>query len=242
MNDKYYDIHAHILPGIDDGARTLEESIQMAEIAYEQGVRHMIATPHYYPGRMNVARSLVNQVYEETKQAFATNLPDMTLSLGNEVYAREGMMEALKSGEAISLAGSRYVLVEFDYSTDFGKMKKNIVDLLQYSYRPIIAHVERYDLFHKQWSAIEEVLNMGCLLQVNVSTLSGTFFQKETQLVKKLLKNQMVHFVASDCHGSDYRMPVMRPIQDKLFDRYDQDYMDAIYYQNPQKIFNNQFI
>jgi len=147
--ERYIDIHSHILPGIDDGSKSMEETIRMLHIAAEEKITTIIATPHYEAGGDNPSveylKDVLNQVQQE---AYKVN-KDFRLFLGNELYYSESIVEDLKSGKALTLAGSRYVLVEFSYTVDFRTMYRGINNIIYNGYIPILAHAERYYCIHQ---------------------------------------------------------------------------------------------
>ena len=135
------DIHAHILPGVDDGSRGMEESETMLSMAYRQGIRRIIATPHYSRRRGSGGLAELADRLNARAQAI---YGDFEILPGHETYYYEGLAEALKSGQALTLAGSRYVLVEFDPGVSYRQLYQGVRKLIMARYVPVLAHVERY--------------------------------------------------------------------------------------------------
>ena len=137
----WVDIHTHILPGVDDGAGDWEETITLLKMAYEQGTRHLIATPHF-SRRQEVGR--LKELCRRLEREAGSISSDYHVSLGQEIMYFESILEYLGEGKALTLAGSRYVLVEFAPGDSFGRISRAVRQLVQASYFPVIAHVERY--------------------------------------------------------------------------------------------------
>ena len=151
----WVDIHAHILPGVDDGASDWEETNEMLRRAYEQGITHIIATPHYVSGQDT--HSLREMVKKLRETAFSIS-ENMMVDLGQEVQYFEELPSFLEQGKVLTLSGSRYVLVEFLPGDGYMRLFRAVRSLVQSSYLPVIAHAERYDCLKEkgrtkeQWS------------------------------------------------------------------------------------------
>ena len=170
------DIHAHILPGVDDGAADWAEAEAMLQEAERQGIRCIIATPHYRPGQN---RDVLAGMAEKLTQMARKIRPDMLVCLGQEVLYFEGLEKALRKGEVLPLAGSRYVLVEFAPSDPWRKLERAVRQLIQAGYIPVIAHWERYGCLYEQ-GRLEELIRTGALIQMNYHSLEGSLFKGMT--------------------------------------------------------------
>ncbi len=226
----FVDIHTHILPNIDDGSTGVDETFEMFELAYAEGIRTIYATPHY--GRCNPAFDLkeTKKVYKLVAETLKKMHPDMELILGNEILYDSDAPNDLKHGEVATLGDTEYVLVEFAFNIDFASMVAGIRELVAAGYKPIIAHVERFSCLQGYFDRIEQLHHEGALLQVNSDMLlepryfvrnnsKPTLFRRNPKLsTLQIYKNsawEFVHagqidFIASDAHGSEYRFPVMQ--------------------------------
>ena len=209
---EYTDIHTHIIPGVDDGAVSMEQSVLMLERAYNEGVRNIIATPHF--GVRNTGYR--PEIYEENLNALMSyaseHCPNMKLFRGNELYYGPGIFSGLEDGMANTLAGSRYALVEFPFVTDFEEMFHGVRKFLTSGYIPIIAHVERYRDYIGKLVNLEDLVSQGALVQMNCSTIVNEWkrgFMGKKSWPIKALKAGLVHFIASDCHDMGERAPQM---------------------------------
>lgn len=200
------DLHSHILPGVDDGSGSMEETLEMLSMAYEQGFRKIIATPHYRAEGRNKSRDELNAVLESVKKQAKARFPGLSLGLGQEVQYFDDIIDALDCGAVLTLAGTRYVLVEFWYSASWTVIYQGVRKLLAGGYCPIIAHIERYPELTKK-GRLEQLINAGGILQMNFSSLSGSVFSRRTRWCRQQILNGNVHILCTDCHNTRSRPP-----------------------------------
>jgi protein-tyrosine phosphatase len=195
------DIHTHIIPFVDDGSPDLETSVNMIKHEIDIGVTEIICTPHHiyrrYEATVEVIKERFNFLKEEVERL---NLP-IKLYLGQEIcYShREDIIAMLKKGELLTLNNSNRVLLEFSFTREPEDILDIIYNFNVNGYEVIIAHVERYE-----WMDYNKVLalrNEGALIQINSNSYLGLTTWKEKRFVKKLLKHNLVDFVASDTHS-----------------------------------------
>ena len=242
MTDKYIDIHSHILPGVDDGAENMEMSMAMVDMAYAQGVRIMIATPHYYPGHMRFPKEHLEEVYEKTLSVVKEKYSDFTLLLGNEIYYRDEVVEKLKNKRIFTLADTRYVLLEFSTMAEYDYIVKAVRTVLDAGYYPILAHIERYSCLWKNEKRVKELIRMGAYMQVNAENFQAGFFSAERRYCLKLIQNSLVHFLGSDCHNISSRSPNYKHAADYLEGKLESDLFNDIIARNPEKLLDNKYI
>ena len=188
------DIHTHILPNVDDGAKSLDISLKLIEQEIKNGVNKIVLTPHM--NEMMKDKDDILKAYEMLKK----EAPDgVELLLGAEIKYYDKMISDLNEGKLLTMNNSKYVLVEFDYMND-EHILDAIYELQIAGYKPIIAHIERYNyLTKKDYVAIKET---GTLVQVNASSINRSNYKKR---VKYLIKKGLVDFIASDCHNLEHR-------------------------------------
>ena len=145
-----YDIHCHLLPGVDDGAKSLEESKWLLRKEYDDGVRNIIVTPHFRYKMFEPPLEVIKRQFLRLQQAAEEVAGDLTLYLGCELHSSMDMVSCLRKGERLTMAGSRYVLVEFSYGDEKAYIKERVQQLKLNGYNPIVAHVERYPQVIKQ--------------------------------------------------------------------------------------------
>lgn len=195
------DIHSHLLFGIDDGCKDINESISLLKEAEKQGVTELMITPHYieeskYNCNNEEKQKLFDQLVEKTKEE---NI-NIKLYLGNEVFINDNFLKLLKKKEIKTLNNSKYVLLEFPFGNMLYNTKDIIYELVVAGYVPILAHPERYRIFQRHPDHIEEYLRMGVLLQGNYKSLFGKYGREAKKTLIYLLKKHQITFLGSDCH------------------------------------------
>ncbi|HIY03286.1 MAG TPA: capsular biosynthesis protein [Candidatus Blautia faecipullorum] len=234
-----FDIHCHIVPSVDDGSDSREETIKMLRMEYGQGVRRIIATPHFRRRMFETPYETVKEQFQILKEAALEVSDDFEIYLGCEFHANMEMVEMLDTDQAATMAGSRYVLTEFSGSTPSSYIKERLYSLLSHGYRPIVAHIERYESMRKDVSLVEEIADMGAFIQINADSILGKEGFGCKRYCKKLLKSELVHYVGSDCHGSTRRISRIGEAYDYIEKKWGTIYADQIFIKNPQKILEN---
>ena len=242
MIENYIDMHSHILPGVDDGAQDMEMSMAMVDMAYNQGVRLMIATPHYYPGHMRYPKEHLEEVYEKTISVIKEKYSDFTLLLGNEIYYRDEVVEKLRNKRIFTLADTRYVLLEFSTMAEYDYIVKAVRKVLDAGYYPILAHIERYACLWKNEKRVKELIRMGAYMQINAENFQGGFFSAERRYCTKLIQSGMVHFLGSDCHNISSRSPNYKQAVEYLEGKFEPELFNDIITKNPGKLLDNKYI
>lgn len=235
-NVGYIDIHSHILPNMDDGSHSLRQSLSMLGIACEEGIGRMIATPHNMPGKGCPDAALVRAAVEKlSEQAMREDLP-VEIFCGTEYYYREEVLELLEAEQGITLGNSDCILVEFDPMVDRIYFRNALRNILGTGYRPVVAHVERYGRVMEDIALLYDLKKMGTLLQVNALSVTGENGRQTKKGVRKLLKESLVDFVATDAHSDGRRAPYMAKCAEVLYRKYSRDYADALLYGNAERL------
>ncbi|HBA69959.1 MAG TPA: hypothetical protein DCZ40_11475 [Lachnospiraceae bacterium] len=238
----YIDIHSHILPGIDDGARDFETSMKMLKIAEENGIEGIILTPHHKPMRNSAGAGKVKALIDQLDKKSRESGMGIQLYAGNEFYYSSETVHVLEEKQACTMAGSGYVLVEFGPMDELDYIRKGIYQMLLAGYRPILAHAERYGSVCARAEYVEDLIAMGCYIQVNAGSILGQFGWKEKQEVRKLLKKELVHFVATDAHGSQRRTPALLDCARYLEKKYGKEYTERLLHANPMQVIADRYI
>ena len=204
-----FDIHCHILPGVDDGSRNMDITMDMLDIAYEEGTRDIILTPHYMLNRNLYTYAELDQHFENLKKEVQASgkYPDLNLYLGNEILYEEGVVTKLREGDIHTMNGTKYVLVEYNIRTPFSEIQHSIDELIQARYWPIIAHVERYQALENNLDRVADIIDKGVLLQMNISSVEGGFLNENKRWCRKLVKKGYITFFGTDAHNTDARAP-----------------------------------
>lgn len=236
-----FDIHCHIIPEVDDGASNHEEMQKLLQMEYEQGVRNIIVTPHFRTQMFETPLEQVRKQFACVQRALQESGYDINIYLGCEFYANMDMIEMLKAGKISTMAGSDYVLVEFSGSADASYIKERIYSLHANEYKPVIAHIERCDKLRKDMEFVAELVEMGAYMQVNANSIIGKNGFGMKQYCKKLMKYDLIHFIGSDCHNSDKRIPRIGEAYHYVSKKMGKAYADQIFIENPKKIIDNRF-
>ena len=195
------DLHSHYLPGVDDGAKDIEITKEMLLNAKDNGVTDILFTPHYIlDSRFTSSRKNNRMIFQIIKR-MAKEEYGINIFLGNEVYINHEILELYKKGEISTLNDSRYMLIEIPMYSKMNDVKSIFFELLNNGIVPILAHPERYTSYYKDYDFFCDLRKMGVLMQINLSSLFGTYGSKAKHMSKKLLKLGIVDFVGSDIHG-----------------------------------------
>ena len=229
-----YDIHCHILPGVDDGAKNMDIALALIEKEIEAGVETIILTPHFRKEMFEPDMEDIWNAYDEL--LYETLYKNIRLYLGCEFHANMEMVETLDNDLRPTLADSRYVLTEFAHNSTRAFMKERADALLMSGYRPIIAHIERYRATRKDFDLIEDLIEMGCEVQVNADAIIGRDGLGAQRFCKKLMQEDMLHYVGSDTHNLRGRAPHLGECCEYLKKHMGRLYTSRIMRDNPSKI------
>jgi protein-tyrosine phosphatase len=209
------DIHTHVLPGLDDGARDLAEAIAMLRVAAEDGTSILVATPH--ARRCSAAAASAGA--ELVRAALQREGLALTLLLGMEEQLLPDLPDRLLAGEALPLGDTRWLLVELpDWTIWPANLGEQLATIRTLGYRPILAHVERYTPVQRQPERVLEALAAGALLQVNADSLFGQNGPDAQRVAAQLVRAGAVSVLASDAHKPDWRAPRLRAAFDRVRD------------------------
>lgn len=241
-NKKLVDIHAHILHGVDDGAETMEESMRLLEIASNEGITDIIATPHAYSPQFNVPKEKVlEQLALLTKEIELRNL-DIQVHAGQELRLMDILPLKIKAEEGLSLAGSRYILLELPSSGIPGYTVNIIQQLLNLDKIPIIAHPERNRAIAQKPEYLERLIRHGALAQITAGSLSGHFGKNIQKLSVQLTQANLIHTYGSDVHNLAARPALFNEGLDYLEKRKLHDYVDILLENNARILTNEPLI
>ncbi len=206
------DLHTHILSGLDDGAETIEESIQMCWISYKDGIRTIGATPHTLNGLYRNDRSTILAKVQELNSELRTHHSELSLVVvpGADARLCEKTLPLLDQGEVTTIGdGGKYLFVEFPFQGIPYRTEEVLFQLMKREIIPIITHPERNLEVGRRPQRYYEMIRMGCLGQVTAMSLTGGFGPGIRRVAEKLLTNRLIHFIASDAHSTDGRPPIL---------------------------------
>ena len=233
------DFHSHILPGIDDGAKNLEQSIAMVNEAKKVGFTKIISTSHYMENYYECNEKNRKELLEQVQK----NVNGIELCLGNEIYITNNIIELLQNGQASSINGTKYVLFEFPIiNTRPMNDKEVIYRLVENGYIPIIAHPERYPFIQENPDYLYELEEMGALFQANYGSIIGMYGLKAKKTLKILLKNNLISFFGSDAHRPEQVYNKMPKIIKKLKKIISNEEFEEFTEINPERVLKNENI
>ncbi|MBR2828682.1 MAG: capsular biosynthesis protein [Bacilli bacterium] len=199
------DIHSHLLYGIDDGSKSIEESIPLLKELEKQGVTDLMLTPHYIENsKYNCNNEDKQKIFEELSKRAEEEKINIRLYLGNEVFFTPNMINLIEKKEIQTLNNSRYILFEFPLNNIYQNTSEIINEIVSKGYIPVLAHPERYEYFQKHPNAIKEYLRSGLLLQGNITSLFGIYGKTAEKTLKYFIKNKWISFIGSDTHHNIY--------------------------------------
>lgn len=202
------DIHSHILPEVDDGSHSLDESIEMCRASAEDGVKVMVATPHAHDGLHRthdpgVLRDKVDELNQQMKGS-------PRIVLGCELrFTHELVKQLCETHSAPTIAGGPYALVEFPHAMVPAGSEHLLFELMSHQITPIIAHPERNMMLIFEPERFYELVDAGALGQMDTGSITGQFGRRVQQAARVMLDNGLIHFIASDCHNTRNRLPGM---------------------------------
>ena len=236
------DFHSHVLPNIDDGSKSVEETFNLIKEAKSAGFDKIISTSHYMEGYYEVESNErevwiggINKKLEEMDV-------DIRLYLGNEIYITDNIINLLEEGKASTINNTNYVLFEMPFDTKPLNLYSIIYEMLKYKLVPILAHPERYAYVQKNPSLVGELIEKGVLMQSNYGSIIGQYGRKAHVIVKKMLQKNMIHFLGSDVHKQNTVYKKMPKILNELRKVISEEKLNELTTVNPELVLNNKKI
>lgn len=212
--DNHIDIHSHLLPGIDDGAATLEDSIALVTQMKTIGFKNIITTPHIITNVWNNSEQSIQQKYHEVAQTITENSKVNHFSVAVEYMMDDYFLKKVGTEKLLTLKGD-YILVEMSYLNPPIQLYDIIFEIQLAGYKPVLAHPERYLFYHHNFKDYDKLKNAGCFFQLNLLSTVDYYGANITKVAEKLLKNQYYDFVGSDIHHQNHLNAFDRKIKVK---------------------------
>ena len=236
------DLHCHLLYGIDDGSKSLEESLTLLRKMEKAGVTECILTPHYvensrYNCNNNEKETLFNEFQEEIKKEGI----NVKIYLGNEVFFTPNFLKLIRNKEILPLNKSKYILFEFPMNNIYNNTLEIVNELERKGYIPVLAHPERYTTFQRHPDSLSEYLKAGILMQGNLTSLFGKYGKVPEKTLKYFLKNKWITFLGSDTHH-DVKYNHKKLEKKLLRITKDKDYVQCLLEGNFDKVINQEEI
>lgn len=207
------DMHAHWLPGIDDGAQTIEESFEIIKTLHELGYKKLIATPHVMSDFYNNSSNLILQKLEEVKKYVSSKNLVIELEASAEYYFDEEFIKRINNNDLLPIGNNRFILFELSYLNEPNELFPTVTDLISKKYKPILAHPERYNYFSSNPQKFHELKDMGLFFQINLMSLSGNYGESAKFAAHYLIDNNMVDFIGTDVHKERHFTPITNSLK-----------------------------
>ncbi|MDB5861541.1 MAG: Tyrosine-protein phosphatase YwqE [Ramlibacter sp.] len=220
------DLHSHILPGIDDGSRSLEMSLDMARMAVADGIKVMACTPHIYPGLYMNDAAGIRAARDALQGSLNEHGIPLQLTTGADVHLVPGLLEGLREGRVPSLHGTRYLLLEPPHHVAPPHFAESVFNLVAAGYVPVITHPERLTWVEDHYQVFAELTRQGAWMQLTAGSLTGVFGARAKHWAERFLDDGLTHILATDAHSSGRRSPVMsqaREIAERMLGREEAD-------------------
>ena len=237
------DIHNHILFDIDDGAKTIEASVQMCRDAYENGIEHIVLTPHFvkFSDIEGFVEARDNRIFELRNMLRAERIPVMLYS-GAELYLSDGVFNADNLDE-LTLGNSKYILCEFPLGPfNINRVPEWIDELIDRGYVPVIAHPERYREFHRNLFIIDELIDREVIFQVNLDSVIGLNGRSAQAMAVDMLERGIAKLIGTDAHHPIYRHNKIKEKFSDLPDEITEEIITECMKTNPKRILENRNI
>jgi protein-tyrosine phosphatase len=233
------DLHSHILPGIDDGASSLEVSIEMARLWCADGVSVVACTPHILPGVYANTGPQIQNAIAPLQLAIALKGLPLTLVAGADNHMVPDFLSGLRSGHLLTLAGSRYVLVEPPHHVCPPRLEQFFFEIIVAGYVPILTHPERLSWIDNNYATIQQLARKGVWMQLTAGSLLGQFGRRPRYWAERMLDDGLTHILASDAHGSEKRRPCLAQGYDTAARRIGENEATHLVITRPQAILND---
>ena len=233
---KIVDLHCHILPYVDDGALRCEESDELLEMLFQQGVRVLCATPHLRKGMFETPDEEIQAQFADLLKRADRRGERMTLLLSREYHCDDLFRERLEAGNVLCMGAGNTVLMEFSSRHTFEDILSWVEGVRQRGYSPLIAHIERYPALNGSPEKVSALIQSGAKIQMNAGSILGREGFRQALWSKRLLKKSLVHVVASDSHDPELRPPELDACMKVLRKIVGSDDAMALLRDNPIKI------
>ena len=227
------DIHSHILPSIDDGSRSVDETFNLLKEAHEAGFTTIVSTSHYFLGHYEAEEKVRKSYIDAITQKLPEVIPDLQICVGSEIYVTNEMVSLIEEHKASTINSTKYVLFELPFEHQVPNLKDIIYNLMGHNYIPIIAHPERYKYVQKDPNLLLDLIDMGVLFQSNFASIIDWYGKEPKKAMKQLLENNFIHFLASDVHRQETIYPQIPVILDKLKEIISEEKIEELTTTNP---------
>ena len=234
------DLHSHILPGIDDGAKDIAKSLAMARLAVADGTTHIACTPHFMPGVYENTVQAISQLISELELALQVAEIELTLIRGGDIHIAPDIADKLTAGTLPALGTSNYFLFEPPHHVLPPGIVQLCKGIIAAGYRPVLTHPERLTWIENHYSEICSLDEIGVVVQITAGSITGTFGARALYWAERMLDEGRVDIIASDAHNTRSRPPGLSRARDRIAQRLGDAAAIKMVQDNPQLILNNQ--
>lgn len=235
------DIHSHLLFGVDDGPETMEGTMRMIEAATAEGISHVVVTPHAYNPQYHVPAEEVRSQVRRISEIIRATKANLVISTGHEIRIHEHLVTNILNQELLTLANSRYLLLELPTQSIPAYTIRMIQSLLEIGIVPIIAHPERNKGIAEKPERLERLVRHGALAQITAGSVAGHFGKNVQKLSIQLIEANLIHVYGSDAHNTDHRPFLFAKGLEVLASKVDTDTAELLLLNN-RKIIENQLL
>lgn len=236
------DMHSHVFPNIDDGARSIDETFELIREAKNAGFEGIVLTSHYMENYYETDVKEREVLLDIIKKNLQEKNIDIDLYLGNEIYITDNIMKLLEERRACTINDTAYVLFEMPLNVEPLNLYDVVYEMLQNKLVPILAHPERYSFIQKEPELVNDLIEKGVLMQANYGSIIGQYGKKAQFIVKKFLENNMIHFLGTDVHRRNSIYPRIPQILETLEGIIGPEKLNELTTQNPKLVLNNKRI
>lgn len=197
------DMHSHFIPGIDDGSKSLEDSVELIKAMKELGYKKIITTPHIMSDYYRNTPEIIYNGMQKVKQELSRQNIQIDFTAAAEYYLDYDFIQKIKEKNLLTLSAN-YVLFELPFISEPVNLHACVFELQMAGYKPVLAHVERYSYWHHQYDKIRSLKDKGVLLQLNINSLSGHYTLPVKKMAEKLIDDNMIDLLGSDCHNINH--------------------------------------
>ena len=233
------DTHCHILWGVDDASETMSQSMDMIHLAIADGIQAIVATSHVKEGMFENDEVSLKEALSKLQEEIKKENLDIKIYFGGENYVSHHTMHKLEEGNFVTYHHGKYMLVEFAWTKNvYDHPTSYLKEIMKKGYVPVIAHPERYEIVHEEYQLLKTWRDMGCLLQVNRTSILGLDkIAKANQIANQMLEDDLVDLIASDAHRPYApRLPKLSDSYRYVKERYGENRCKRCFIDNPKKV------
>ena len=200
LNQLKTDLHSHLIPGIDDGSATMEDTVALLRKFEELGYQKVVTTPHVMSDYYINTPEIINAGLENVREAIQENGLNMAIEAAAEYNLEPEFEKLIEEENVLTFGKENFLLFELSFFEEPKRLNETIWTMREKGYNPVLAHVERYAYWHQDYDKVEEMINRGVKLQLNIGSITGSYGPEVKTFAERLIKDEVIEFIGSDCH------------------------------------------